>query len=192
MARNRRYTVLLKRKREGKTDYKSRLKILSSKKTRLVVRKKSNVIIAKLVQYVPKGDRVIASAATTDLKKLGWSYHINNLPSSYLLGYLIGYVARKHKVKTAIFDIGLHSSLKGSSLYAALKGAIDAGLDIPVNEEILPSEERIKGKHIEEYALKISNSEKYKKQFSRYIKQNVKPENISGAFDEIKKKIESM
>jgi hypothetical protein len=33
-------------------------------------------------------------------------------------------------------------------LYAALKGAIDAGLKIPYNEEILPSEDRIKGEHI--------------------------------------------
>lgn len=192
MARNRRYTVPLKRKREGKTDYRSRLKILSSKKTRLVVRKKTNVIIAQLVQYIPKGDKVIVSAATTDLKKLGWSYHINNLPSSYLLGYLLGYKARKYKIKTAIFDIGLHSSLKGNSLYAVLKGAINAGLEISVNEEILPTEERIRGKHIEEYALKIGNSEKYKKQFSGYIRQNVRPENISKCFDEIKKNIESM
>ncbi|MBI4159396.1 50S ribosomal protein L18 [Candidatus Woesearchaeota archaeon] len=191
MAHSRKYTVLLRRKREGKTDYKARLKLLTSKKIRFVIRKKSNVVIAQLIQYVPEGDRVIVSATTADLKKLGWGYHTNNLPSSYLLGYLLGYKAHTHKIKAAILDIGLHSSLKGSSLYATLKGAIDAGLEIPVNEDVLPSEGRIMGKHIQEYALKIGNSEKYNRQFSRYIKQNVKPEEIGKNFENIKKKIEN-
>lgn len=191
MARNRRYTVLLKRKREGKTDYKARLKLLSSKKVRLAIRKKTNIIIVQLIQYSPKGDKVLVSATTSDLRKLGWSYHVNNLPSSYLVGYLLGFKAQSHKIKSAILDIGLHSSLKGSSIYAALKGVVDAGLEIPVDEKVLPSEDRIKGKHIQEYALKMGNSENYKKQFSRYIKQNVKPEDISKSFELVKKKIES-
>ena len=191
MARNKRYTVPLKRKREGKTDYKARLKILSSKKIRLTIRKKLNIIIAQLIEYSPDGDKVIVSATTSDLRKLGWGYHINNLPSSYLVGYLLGHKAQSHKIKSAILDMGLHSSLKGSSLYATLKGAIDSGLEIPVNEEVLPSEDRIKGKHIQEYALKMGNSEKYKKQFSRYVKQNVKPEEIGKNLELTKKKIEN-
>ena len=38
---------------------------------------------------------------------------------------------------------------KGSRIFASLKGILDAGIDIPHNEEVLPSEERIKGEHID-------------------------------------------
>ena len=186
MARNRRFTVKLKRRREGKTNYKSRIKILSSKKTRLVVRKRINGIIAQLVNYSVKGDQVLVSVSTLNLKKIGWNYHINNLPSSYLLGYLLGFKAIEKGLKEAILDVGLVSSIKGGSVYAVLKGAIDAGLSITASEKIFPTERRIKGNHIREYALKLQGKGMYEKQFSRYLKNNVKPENIVQEFDKIK------
>ncbi|MBS3156003.1 50S ribosomal protein L18 [Candidatus Woesearchaeota archaeon] len=189
MARSRRYTVRLKRDRSGKTNYKSRLKTLGSKNTRLVVRKKINIIIAQLIDYKDDGDKIILSLTTKDLTKFGWKYHFNNIPSSYLLGFLTGIRSKEKGVNKVIFDIGLHASVKGSSLYAVLKGAVDSGLDISVNQDILPSEERVSGKHIENYASKIKGTEIYKKQFSRYVKNNVKPEEISKTFLEVKKRI---
>ena len=45
-------------------------------------------------------------------------------------------------------DIGLATPKKGSKVFASLKGMVDSGLDIPHNEKILPSEERIRGEHI--------------------------------------------
>ncbi len=189
MARSRRYTVRLKRAREGKTDYKSRLKILRSKNTRLVVRKKLNISIIQLINYNPRGDKVIASATTKDLIKFGWNHHLNNLPASYLLGYLVGIKSKEKGIKKAIFDIGMHASVRGSSVYAALKGALDSGLNISVNKEILPSDDRMMGKHIEDYALKIKGTDAYNKQFSKYIKNNVKPEEITKMFEEVKKNI---
>ena len=48
----------------------------------------------------------------------------------------------------AIMDIGLAASSSGNRAYAALKGMIDAGMDIPHSEDVLPSEERINGEHI--------------------------------------------
>jgi len=51
-------------------------------------------------------------------------------------------------------DIGLESPVKKGVLYSCLKGALDAGLKIPHSEEILPSEERIKGKNPDDY-LKV-------------------------------------
>lgn len=44
--------------------------------------------------------------------------------------------------------MGLHSSTKGSRVYAALKGIIDAGVNVPHSNEIFPKQERIIGKHI--------------------------------------------
>ena len=56
--------------------------------------------------------------------------------------------ANKASIKECILDIGLNISSKGNRLYALLKGVLDGGLKIPVSEEILPDEKRIKGEHI--------------------------------------------
>ena len=53
-------------------------------------------------------------------------------------------------VKSAVLDIGLAASSTGNRVYAALKGMVDAGLDIPHGEAVLPSEDRISGRHISE------------------------------------------
>ena len=59
--------------------------------------------------------------------------------------------AKKAQQDSAVLDIGLNRATQGARVFAALKGAVDAGLDIPYGEEILPSDERIKGAHIAAY-----------------------------------------
>ena len=61
MAHGAKYRVPFRRRREGKTDYRKRLKLLLSRKPRLVVRKSLNNIIAQIVEYDEKGDRVVVS-----------------------------------------------------------------------------------------------------------------------------------
>jgi len=39
-------------------------------------------------------------------------------------------------------------------VYAALKGMADAGLEVPHDEDILPSDERINGEHIDDKVAK--------------------------------------
>jgi len=56
----------------------------------------------------------------------------------------------KKGINQATFDIGLHVPSKGSKVFACLKGMVDAGMGIPHDKSILPSEDRIKGKHIKE------------------------------------------
>lgn len=179
-----------RRRREGKTDYRLRLKLLKSKKPRFVVRKSSNNITCQIVKHDSKGDHVVVSTNSSHLRKLGWKGH-NNIPSAYLTGYLCAADAKKHKVTEAIFDMGLYRSTKGSRLYAALKGAVDSGLKIPHSKDILPPDDRITGKHIVDYAskLKKDDAEKYNKLFSSYIKNKITPETITQHIDEIKKKI---
>ncbi len=75
-----------------------------------------------------------------------------NLPGAYLTGLLCGVMVRKGGVKSAVLDTGLQASTKGSRIYGALKGALDAGLEIPHSPDVLPSEERVRGIHIEKYA----------------------------------------
>lgn len=138
-----------RRKREGKTDYKQRLKLVLSNRIRLVIRKSSRNIIAQMIQYYPKGDKVLVSATTQELKRdYNYNYPRRNITTAYLLGLLIGTKAKKQGINSAILDIGLYTPSKGSILYAVLKGAIDADLQIPHSEDIFPDESRIKGSHL--------------------------------------------
>ncbi|MCD6092515.1 MAG: 50S ribosomal protein L18 [Candidatus Aenigmarchaeota archaeon] len=180
----------LKRRREKKTDYAQRLKLLKSGKPRLVVRVSLKNVLMQIVQYEPRGDKILTSILTKDLKKFGWLGGCN-LPAAYLTGLLAGYKILKKGINEAILDIGLQMSTKGNKIYAAVKGCKDAGLRIPIGENIIPSEERINGKSIENYArlLKENDPERYEKQFSSYLKNGLKPENISKHFEEVKNKI---
>lgn len=180
-----------RRRREKRTDYNRRLSLLRSGKTRLVVRKTLRHYFAQLVDYTPQGDRVLAASNSSELKKYGWSAPTGNLPSAYLTGFLCGLKA-KGRVKQAVLDLGRHDSTKGGAVYAVLKGAIDAGIEIPHNAEILPSMERIAGKHIADYAeaLKKSDQAEFRKRFASYLKGDLKPEEVPKKFEETKKAIE--
>ena len=174
-----------KRKFKKKTDYRKRLKLLYSKKPRFIIRKSSKHIRAQITEFDPKGDKITVSATTQDLKKFGWT-NCTNIPSAYLTGLLIGKRALKKNINSAILDTGLEKSVKGSRIYAVLKGAIDAGLSIPHSPDILPSDERISGKHIIDYAQKLKKEDvkRYKKQFTVS-----KPEKIPEMFEKTKAKI---
>jgi len=143
-----------KRRREGKTDYKKRLKLLYSKKPRLVIRKSLRYITAQIIEFEKIGDKAILSATSKELKKLGWTYSCDSTPAAYLVGLIIGKRAVKKGIEKAVVDIGLHPSTVGSRIYAAVKGALDAGLDIDIDEKVFPREDRIKGKHINENIVK--------------------------------------
>jgi len=151
------YRMPFKRRRLGKTDYKKRLKLLLSKKPRLVVRKSLRYIRAQIVEFDKKGDKTLVSASSQELKKLGWKFACDNLPSAYLTGLLIGKKALEKEINEVIPDLGLYPSIKGSRIYAVIKGTIDAGLKVPCDDSILPSEERIKGMHIANYLEKFKN-----------------------------------
>ena len=89
-------SVPFRRKREGKTNYKKRLKILLHRKPRLVIRKSLNSIIAQIVEYNADGDKVVLSAHSKELGKFGWKPNKGNLPSAYLIGLLIGKKAKEN------------------------------------------------------------------------------------------------
>lgn len=148
------YRLGFKRKRLGKTNYKKRLKLLLANKPRLVVRKSNNNILAQVVSYNEKGDTVILSCHSSELKKYGWDGSKGNLPSAYLVGLLISNKTKNKDIKELVLDVGLQKSVKGSRIYALLKGCIDNGLNIPHSKDILPSEDRITGKHINNFDIK--------------------------------------
>ncbi len=141
------YTVKFRRKREGKTDYRTRLALLSSGSTRVVIRKSLNSHTVQLINFDPKGDKTLLSSSTKELVKLGSKLHGGNIPSAYLVGYMTGLKAVKKGYKTGITDIGPARSVKGSSYYSVLKGLSDAGFKINFSKEIIPTEDAITGKN---------------------------------------------
>ncbi len=183
MARGPRYKVPYRRRREGKTNYRKRLKLLLSRKPRLVVRITNRYVIAQIIEYHPEGDRVLVHVDSKELEKYGWKGDANNTPAAYLTGLLVGKKALEKGIKEAILDIGLRSPTKGARVFAVLKGAVDAGMEIPHDPEIFPDESRIKGEHIAQY---------YKmkpEMFSEYEKRGLSPADLPQHFEEVKSKI---
>ncbi|MDP2767547.1 MAG: 50S ribosomal protein L18 [Candidatus Methanoperedens sp.] len=151
MATGARYRVKFRRVRSGKTDYRARKQLLISRKPRLIVRKSLNNTLLQIVIPERAGDVTLVSANTSDLKKYGYTGGTGNITSAYLTGLLLGYRAKKSGQKEAILDAGLYHTTKGGRMFAALKGAVDAGMEIPHDPEIFPKDERIMGKHIDKY-----------------------------------------
>lgn len=160
MAKKSLVKVQFRRKRENKTNYYKRLNLLKSDKPRLVVRLMSNTILLQIVKFEPTGDKVLASAKSTELKELGWNYKGSNIPGCYLTGYLLGKIAKEAKVTDAILDIGFQTTEKGSRIYSAVKGAIDGGLNVPADESIFPDKDRLSGKHIASHNKKFASIQK--------------------------------
>ncbi|MDD9953968.1 MAG: 50S ribosomal protein L18 [Candidatus Woesearchaeota archaeon] len=142
--------IQYRRKRKGRTDYKTRLSLLKSGLVRLVIRKSNKSVVAQLVEYDADGDKVVATARASDLKKLGWKAAAGNLPAAYLTGILLANKVKKKINGDIIVDIGLQTHHKGSRVYAVAKGAKEAGLKVRIGEESLPPDERAQGQHINE------------------------------------------
>ena len=173
-----RYKSPHRRRAEKKTDYRRRLALVKSGKTRLVIRRTSSHIRVQFVSYIPEGDKTLVTATSQELAKYGWKSGTGNLPAAYLTGLLAGTKA-KGKVSEAVLDIGVQVSTKGSRIYAALKGVMDAGVSVPHDPEIIPKDDRIKGGHIANWSAKAS-----KPSFSKYD-----PKEISKNFEETKANI---
>jgi large subunit ribosomal protein L18 len=150
MATGPRYKVAFRRRRELRTDYYTRKKLLTARETRAVVRRSSKNISIQFVDFAMEGDKIIASATTKELKAMGWEYSCSSIPAAYLVGYLAGKRAVKEGIEYAVLDIGMQHVQHGGVLFATVAGMTDAGLEIPCSEEVLPDEDRLKGKHIDE------------------------------------------
>ncbi len=190
MADSPRYALPYRRRREGKTDYKLRRALVKSGKPRAVVRLTNKYVTVQITDATMTGDIVRASASSRELPKLGWKGGLGNLPSAYLTGALAARRAVQRGVKEAILDLGLKGPTKGSKLFAVLKGLADSGLTVPHSPEKLPPMERIGGNHIATYAKSLAGEhDLYKKRFSAYLRRGLKPEDLSGHFEEIRKTV---
>ena len=92
------------------------------------------------------GDKVVASAHSRYLIEKGWKGSRKSVPAAYLTGYLAGKKAMGKGAKDAILYTGTRRFTQ--RMAAALKGVIDAGLEVPADPETFPAEERINGDHL--------------------------------------------
>ncbi|SEW08557.1 50S ribosomal protein L18 [Natrinema salifodinae] len=155
MATGPRYKVPMRRRREVRTDYHQRLRLLKSGKPRLVARKSNKHTTAQLVTPGPQGDETLASAHSSDLEEYGWEAPTSNISAAYLTGLLAGKRAVDAGLEEAVLDIGLNTATPGNKVFAVQEGAIDAGLEIPHNDSVLADWSRTRGEHIAEYAEQL-------------------------------------
>lgn len=185
--------VNYRRKREGKTNYKKRLRLLLSEKPRLVLRLSNTKIVAQIVEFDVKGDKVLLASDSNSLKRLGWNFSLKSLPAAYLFGAEFGKKALgQFSDKEIILDTGLRTPQVKGKIYAFLKGVLDAGLNVlHGSEDVYPIEERMNGKTIETYAksLKESNEELFNKRFAVCLKNKADPCQMNAKFEEVKGKL---
>lgn len=173
MATGPRYFVPFRRRRDGKTDYYQRTRLVVANAPRMVVRITNRHIIVQLVTAEMDGDRTLVTANSAELEKYGYKCATANTPAAYLTGMLFAVKAKKAQQERAVLDIGLNRATQGARVFAALKGAVEAGLDVPHSEEILPSDARVKGEHIAGYNPKFSDIVKNVEQVADAIKKEL-------------------
>ncbi len=130
------YRVHFRRRREGKTNYAKRLKLLKSGLPRLVARKTNTRVIASLTIFDEKGDKTLCTIDGKHLVKLGWKGSKKNLAASYLVGLMIGKKAKSLGIGKAVLDMGLHTPTSNNFAFFVAYGAKEAGLDIKIPENL--------------------------------------------------------
>ncbi|KAI9504524.1 60S ribosomal protein L5 [Coemansia spiralis] len=226
-----RYQVKYRRRREGKTDYYARKRLIvqaknkyNAPKYRLVVRFTNTDIICQIVYAKIQGDIVLAAAYSHELPRYGIKVGLTNWAASYATGLLVarrvlakigladkyegfpeidGSVQEVEAIEDgprpfkAFLDVGLKNTTTGSKVFAAMKGASDGGIFVPHSERRLPgfdSESKeldaetlrsyIYGGHVAEYmrSLKEEDGERYKAQFSRFIKAGLSADDLEDMY----------
>jgi large subunit ribosomal protein L18 len=163
MARGPNFRVQFRRRREGRTNYNRRLAIVKSREARVVIRASSMHTTVQVIESKLNGDKVLASSFSKELvNKFGWKANTGNLAAAYLTGYLTGMKAKKAGVKNAILDLGVF--VHTHRVFAAFKGVLDAGIEVPHDEKIFPEQfvKRLDGSHMEA--------------FGKYLQEKIKEE----------------
>lgn len=144
--------IAKRRRREGKTDYLARRKMLSGGKPRVVFRKTNKYVIAQYVVSEAAQDSVKIGLDSKSLLKYGWPKEstggLKSITASYLTGFLLGKKIQKEKLANPIVDFGMLKTIHKNKLFGFILGLKDSGLDIECPEEAIPSEDRIKGEHL--------------------------------------------
>lgn len=147
------FKLYFRRRREGKTNFAKRLALVKSGQTRMVVRRSNKGILVQFIDFDPKGDKTLLTVTGSHLSKTYKWESKRNVWTAYLAGLMAGRMAKKKGIKGFVLDMGMYVPSKGSVIFAAQKGAADAGLETSWDKEKVPES-------------KLSNvPDKYKKLF---------------------------
>lgn len=222
-----RFQVKFKRRRQGKTDYYARKRLVVQAKNkyhtpkyRMIVRITNRDIVCQIAYARIEGDVIICAAYSHELPRYGVKLGLTNYAAAYCTGLLLARrILQKFKLdeiyhgmeeatgedycvenidgKPGTFrcclDVGLARTTTGARVFGALKGAVDGGIDIPHSNKRFPGYDNetkefnpevhrrhIYGLHIVDYmkVLLEEDEEAYKRQFSRYHKVGITPDEI--------------
>jgi large subunit ribosomal protein L5e len=237
-AYHKRYQTKFRRRREGKTDYYARKRLVVQDKTkynalkyRLVVRQSNKNIIAQIVYSTIDHDVVLAQAQSRELVNYGVSVGLTNYAAAYATGLLCArrvlaklgldkaytglneangemYTVQENddgpRPFCVLLDAGLSVTTTGSKVFAAMKGAVDGGLEIPHKNKRFAgynSETKefnaatlrhyIYGGHVADYMnlLQSGNPEKYNKHFSKFVEAGVTADGLEALYKNCHKQI---
>jgi len=226
-----RYQVKFRRRREGKTDYYARKRLVvqdknkyNTPKYRLIVRISNADVCCQIAYARLEGDYIVCAAYAHELPRYGVKVGLTNYAAAYCTGLLL---ARRilHKFNLdkmyagndnidgsyycvedaddgpgafrCCLDVGLARTSTGAKVFAAMKGAVDGGLDIPHSEKRFPGydneanelnadvhRKHIFGVHVADYMrhLQEEDEEAYKRQFSRFIKHGITADSLEAMY----------
>lgn len=226
-----RYQVKFKRRREGKTDYYARKRLVvqdknkyNTPKYRMIVRITNKDIVCQIAYSKIEGDHIVCSAYSHELPHYGVKVGLTNYAAAYCTGLLLARRMLKQLKLDSVYkgcekvtgelysvediddspgafraylDVGLARTSTGARIFGAMKGAVDGGIDIPHSEKRFPGysaetkslnaelhRKLILGGHVADYmrSLQEGDEEAYKRQFSRYIKMGITPDEIEDIY----------
>lgn len=200
-------------------------------KYRFVVRITNKDVICQVVSSKIIGDEVHCTAYAHELSRYGLDVGLTNWAACYCVGLLC---ARRMLKKVGLdemykgcaetdgdffeieeseekrpfkcfLDVGLRRTTTGSRVYAALKGAVDGGLHIPlretgkqfpgysVNREGDPKFDAkrclkyIMGGHVKDYMEKLEEEkpDQYAARFSSYIAKGIKSDDLEDVYTKV-------
>ena len=140
------YSKILRRLREEKTNYRKRGTMVMGKRDFITVNISNQNTQVQILTPGMTGDKVVSSAHSRYLIEKGWKGSRKSVPAAYLTGYLAGKKALGKGAKGAILYTGTKRYTQ--RMAAALKGVVDAGLEVPANEETFPPQDRLNGEHL--------------------------------------------
>jgi large subunit ribosomal protein L5e len=222
-----RYQVKFRRRREGKTDYYARKRLVvqdknkyNTPKYRMIVRFTNKDITCQIAYARIEGDVIVASAYSHELPRYGVKVGLTNYAAAYCTGLLLGrrilnkfnldtiyegkteVTGEQYQVESidgqpgafrCFLDVGLARTTTGARVFGALKGAVDAGLDIPHSEKRFPGydgeskefhadvhRKHIFGQHVADYMklLEQDDEEAYKKHFAKFISNGITADTV--------------
>jgi large subunit ribosomal protein L5e len=200
-------------------------------KYRMVVRFSNKDVIAQIVSARITGDEVLCSAYGHELPKYGITFGLTNYAAAYATGLLLARrllkklkldkvyegstevtgeeshvedVAGKPGAFKCYLDVGLGRTTTGAKVFAAMKGAVDGGLNIPHSNRRFPGyntegkkfdaevhRKHIFGGHVANYMKELQESDEdaFKKQFSRFVTAGITSEGLEKVYKSAHAKI---